>query len=49
VERLTENKIILIVRRTRLDELIIRFNTKDQARFYIEHMELIFQILNVKT
>jgi len=38
VERLTENKIILVVRRTRLDELITRFNTEDQARFYVEHL-----------
>ena len=34
----TENKIILIVRRTRLDELIRRFNTEAQARFYVEHL-----------
>lgn len=38
MDRQTENKIILIVRRTRLDELIARFNTADQARFYIEHL-----------
>jgi len=38
MDRLTENKIILIVRRTRLDELIGRFNTADQARFYVEHL-----------
>lgn len=38
MERLTENKIILVVRRTRLDELIARFNTEAQARFYIEHL-----------
>src|SRR5512137_657352 len=38
MERLSENKIVLIVRRTRLDELIARFNTADQARFYIEHL-----------
>jgi NAD kinase len=34
----TENKIVLVVRRTRLDELIARFNTEDQARFYVEHL-----------
>lgn len=34
----TENKIILILRRTRLDELITRFNTLEQARFYIERL-----------
>lgn len=38
MERLTENKIVLIVRRTRLDDLVARFNTRDQARFYIEHL-----------
>jgi NAD kinase len=38
MERLTENKIILVIRRTRLDELIARFNTEDQARFYVEHL-----------
>jgi NAD kinase len=38
MDRLSENKIVLIVRRTRLDELIARFNTEDQARFYVEHM-----------
>ncbi|MHB0998560.1 MAG: diacylglycerol kinase catalytic domain-containing protein [Armatimonadota bacterium] len=38
VDRLTENKIILVVRQTRLDELITRFNTLDQARFYVEHL-----------
>ena len=36
--RLTENKLILIKRKTRLEELIYRFNTADQARFYIEHL-----------
>ena len=35
---LTDNKIILVVRRTRLDELVARFNTRDQARFYLEHL-----------
>lgn len=38
MDRLTENKIVLIVRRTRLDELIARFNTEAQARFYVEHL-----------
>lgn len=37
-DRLTENKIVLIVRKTRLDELVARFNTEAQARFYIEHL-----------
>jgi NAD kinase len=30
-------KIILVTRKTRLDELIERFNTQAQAEFYIEH------------
>jgi len=34
----TENKIILVVRHTRLDELIARFNTLAQAQFYVEHL-----------
>lgn len=31
------DKIVLVTRQTRLDELIARFNTQAQARFYIEH------------
>ena len=38
MKRLTENKIILVVRQTRLDELIVRYNTLEQARFYVEHL-----------
>ncbi len=38
MQRLTDNKIVLVVRRTRLDELIARFNTREQARFYVEHL-----------
>lgn len=38
MERLTENKIVLVVRQTRLDELIARFNTIGQAQFYVEHL-----------
>ena len=30
-------KIIIVTRKTRLQELVARFNTKEQARFYIEH------------
>lgn len=36
--RLTENKIILITRKTRLDDIIVKFNTLEQAKFYIEHL-----------
>ncbi len=38
MKRLTENKIVLVVRQTRLDELIIRYNTLGQAKFYVEHL-----------
>ena len=34
----TEQKIVLVTRKTRLDDLIARFNTEDQARFYVEHL-----------
>ena len=30
-------KLVLVTRRTRLDELVARFNTRGQAKFYIEH------------
>jgi NAD kinase len=38
MSRLTENKIVLVTRRTRLDDLVARFNTVSQARFYVEHL-----------
>jgi NAD kinase len=38
MNRTTENKLVLIVRRTRLDELIARHNTRSQAAFYVEHL-----------
>ncbi len=38
MERLTESKIVLVTRRTRLAELVVRYNTVGQARFYIEHL-----------
>jgi hypothetical protein len=38
MKRLTENKIILITRSTRLEELVVRFNTPGQAKFYVEHL-----------
>ena len=31
-------RILLVVRRTRLEDLVVRFNTVEQARFYIEHL-----------
>jgi hypothetical protein len=30
-------KLVLVTRKTRLDELTARFNTRGQAKFYIEH------------
>jgi NAD kinase len=38
MNRLTENKIVLIKRKTRLEDLIVRYNTIAQAKFYIEHL-----------
>ncbi len=34
----SERKVVLITRRTRLDELVARYHTLAQARFYIEHL-----------
>jgi NAD kinase len=31
------DKLVIVTRRTRLEELITRFNTRGQAKFYIEH------------
>ena len=36
--RATDHKIVLIVRPTRLDDLVARFNTVQQAQFYVEHL-----------
>lgn len=33
-----DRRIVLVVRHTRLEDLIVRFNTVEQARFYIEHL-----------
>jgi NAD kinase len=43
MNRLTDNKIVLVTRPTRLAELVVRFNTVSQARFYIEHLGADFQ------
>lgn len=32
------DKIVVVTKKTALEELIERFNTREQARFYIEHM-----------
>ena len=37
-EKLTDAKVVLITRKTRLENLVIRYNTVEQAKFYIEHM-----------
>jgi len=42
VNPLTESKIILVIRETRLDQLIARYNTLEQARFYVEHLNADF-------
>lgn len=38
MDRLTERKIVLVTRETRLDDLISRYNTISQAQFYVEHL-----------
>lgn len=39
---LTDNKLILVLRPTRVDDLLVRFNTLKQAQFYIEHLGIDF-------
>jgi NAD kinase len=34
----SDRKVVLVTRRTRLEELVGRFHTLDQARFYVEHL-----------
>lgn len=43
MNRLTDNKIVLVTRPTRLAELVVRFNTVSQARFYVEHQGADFE------
>jgi hypothetical protein len=38
MNRLSDEKLVLITRPTRLAELVARFNTPTQARFYVEHL-----------
>jgi NAD kinase len=33
-----DRKVVLVTRKTRLEMLIARFHTRDQARFYVEHL-----------
>lgn len=37
MDRLTR-RIVLVVRKTRLEDIVARFNTVDQARFYVQHL-----------
>jgi len=37
-----ERKIVVIKRKTALEELVLKFGTKEQAKFYIEHSGLSF-------
>jgi NAD kinase len=37
-----QEKLVVVTRKTRLEELVERFNTRAQAKFYIEHMGLDF-------
>lgn len=39
-----DKKIILVKRKTRLEELVYKYNTMEQARFYIEHLGQDFSI-----
>jgi NAD kinase len=37
-ERASERRLVLVKRKTRLEELLVRFNSVGQARFYVEHL-----------
>jgi hypothetical protein len=34
----TPDKLVIVTRKTALEELVERFNSRDQARFFIEHI-----------
>ena len=38
MNRSSETKIILVKRKSRLEDLLVRFNSASQAKFYIEHL-----------
>lgn len=40
--KMIDNKIVIVKRKTRLDDLIVRYNTIGQAKFYIEHLGACF-------
>lgn len=44
-----ERKVVLVTRKTRLEELVMRFNTVSQAKFYIEHLGADFADLERET
>jgi len=35
--KLQIEKLVIVTRRTRLDDLVARFNTPGQAKFYLDH------------
>jgi NAD kinase len=37
-ERTSERRLVLVKRKTRLEDLLVRFNSVAQARFYVEHL-----------
>ncbi|MBU5316367.1 sugar kinase [Clostridium bornimense] len=39
MDRITDRRIIVVTRKTRLESLIIQYNTFEQAKFVIEHSE----------
>lgn len=39
----SERKVVLVTRRTRLEELLARHHTREQARFYVEHLGANFE------
>jgi NAD kinase len=43
MERMSERKMVLVTRKTRLADLIVRFNSESQARFYVEHLGADFE------
>jgi NAD kinase len=43
MERISERKMVLVTRKTRLADLIVRFNSESQARFYVEHLGADFE------
>lgn len=38
MDRVVDRKVVLVTRRTRLEELVSRYHTLAQAKFYVEHL-----------